>query len=265
MLMWADYLGLSLCIIGSVLVLITGDVKNDQSVTPNQNVHNVFLYNPGAITLTICLCITMIPLYLYLVWIEIYKPNFRNLSMIQDINQSNSNNDCDLIENGDNESDALLSLVSDNAKSQSSASIIMPRSPALIVRLTPYAYPFLSGCCSASVSLLVKCFVLLIKRSSNDIFLIFTWPVTYTIITAVLFCAISQLFWFNLGLKRYDASVQVPIFHITYTILSVLYGMTYFNEVSNLSVLSIIGFITGVIVICIGSFFLTWKMFHSWR
>jgi hypothetical protein len=131
--------------------------------------------------------------------------------------------------------------------------------------VTPYVYPVLSGCCSSSVSLLVKCLIMIIRQSVSSHHYFFCLKETWIFLVLIIFCAASQLVWFNVGLKRYDASIQVPIFHITYTICAVLYGMAYFQEGSDLSLLSILGFILGVLITCVGSFFLTWRLFQSWR
>jgi hypothetical protein len=42
----------------------------------------------------------------------------------------------------------------------------------------------------------------------------------FTFIT--LFCAVSQIYWINLGLARYDALLQIPVFYVVWTLFDVI-------------------------------------------
>ncbi len=302
--MWSDYLGLGLCILGSILVLLTGDVHTHEQGKPIDEIFYTFLHDPAAITLTIGLCIILVPIYIYVVWVECVNPAcltlsdtgcsepllhsdsslIEVLSMSESINPledgtngQNASADVDRESSGiiyqdpeletlnDNSNHVKITVASDNDFRKPSNLSLSARKEAIIKHLTPYVYPLLAGCCSSSVSLLVKCFIALIRQSISAKITLLCIKETWIISLLIVFCATSQLVWFNIGLKRYDASIQVPMFHITYTICSVLYGMAYFEEGSELSGLCIAGFIIGVFITCIGSFFLTWKLFHSWR
>ena len=42
----------------------------------------------------------------------------------------------------------------------------------------------------------------------------------FTFIT--IFCAVSQIYWINLGLARYDALLQIPVFYVVWTLFDVI-------------------------------------------
>ncbi|KAI9328586.1 hypothetical protein DFJ73DRAFT_861625 [Zopfochytrium polystomum] len=55
---------------------------------------------------------------------------------------------------------------------------------------------------------------------------IYSWLITaVTVVTAV-----SQVYWINMGLQRYDALIQIPIFYVVWTLFDVIGGGVYFGE-----------------------------------
>jgi hypothetical protein len=69
----------------------------------------------------------------------------------------------------------------------------------------------------------------------------------FTFIT--ILCAISQIYWLNLGLARYDALLQLPVFFVVWTMFDVIGGGIYYDEFSGFKVHQFIFFISGIATI----------------
>lgn len=73
-------------------------------------------------------------------------------------------------------------------------------------------------------------------------------------------CTLLQIYWLNRALKHFDALVVVPIFHMTWTILSILTAGIYFQDFETYSNAQLRYFLFGIIVIFSGSIFLGLKI-----
>lgn len=69
-------------------------------------------------------------------------------------------------------------------------------------------------------------------------------------------CTLLQIYWLNRALKHYDALLVVPIFHISWTILSILTAGIYFQDFDHYTATQYRNFLIGVVVIFCGSIFL---------
>lgn len=79
--------------------------------------------------------------------------------------------------------------------------------------------------------------------------------------TMTLFiCTFGQIYWINRAFKHFDALIVIPIFHLTWSILSILTAGIYFQDFSSYSNLQIKKFIIGVGIIFCGSIFLGLKI-----
>ncbi|KAF9762271.1 putative magnesium transporter NIPA8 [Nosema granulosis] len=84
----------------------------------------------------------------------------------------------------------------------------------------------------------------------------FTSSVTYIFIVGLVVCTFGQIYWLNRALRRYDALLVVPLFHISWTILSIFTAGIYFQEFEHYSRSQFTNFILGIGIIFIGSLFL---------
>lgn len=72
----------------------------------------------------------------------------------------------------------------------------------------------------------------------------------FTFIT--LSTAVSQVYWINMGLARYDALIQIPVYFVVWTIFDVVGGGVYYNEFANYTTVRFVLFIMGIVIIFIG-------------
>jgi hypothetical protein len=72
----------------------------------------------------------------------------------------------------------------------------------------------------------------------------------FTLIT--LFTAVSQIYWINNGLARYDALIQIPVFYVMWTLFDVVGGGIYYDEFRGFTPLQFILFCFGIVVIFSG-------------
>jgi surface polysaccharide O-acyltransferase-like enzyme len=80
----------------------------------------------------------------------------------------------------------------------------------------------------------------------------------FTVIT--LFTAVSQIYWINNGLARYDALIQIPVFYVSWTLFDVVGGGIYYEEFRGFSVHQFILFCLGIVVIFCGVFVLAGRL-----
>ncbi|KAJ3027654.1 NIPA-like protein 3, partial [Rhizophlyctis rosea] len=94
----------------------------------------------------------------------------------------------------------------------------------------PFAYASLGGlmatitvlCAKATIHLLTTTFFEGDNQYNNG----FAWLITgVTILTAF-----NQVYWINMGLQRYDALLQIPVFYTVWTLFDVIGGGVYFDE-----------------------------------
>jgi putative Mn2+ efflux pump MntP len=63
-----------------------------------------------------------------------------------------------------------------------------------------------------------------------------------------------------MGLKFYDALLQVPVFYVIYTICGVVAGGVYFQEFKSFDVEKAAGFFSGILCIFVGVAFLAGRL-----
>ncbi|WUR04871.1 putative magnesium transporter [Vairimorpha necatrix] len=91
----------------------------------------------------------------------------------------------------------------------------------------------------------------------------FKYFVTYVFIGGLVLCTFGQIYWLNRGLKRYDALLVVPIFHITWSILSIVTAGIYFQEFEHYDWSQFRNFFIGLGIIFIGSMFLSTRIINK--
>nr|AHW68400.1 putative nucleotide-sugar transporter [Nosema pernyi] len=89
--------------------------------------------------------------------------------------------------------------------------------------------------------------------------------VTYIFILGLIICTFGQIYWLNRALRRYDALLVVPLFHITWTILSIFTAGIYFQEFEYYSKVQFTNFLIGIGLIFLGSMFLASRITNKNR
>ncbi|EPR80014.1 hypothetical protein SLOPH_2238 [Spraguea lophii 42_110] len=91
----------------------------------------------------------------------------------------------------------------------------------------------------------------------------FLTGITYIFLTLIVICTVLQIYWINRALRHYDALIVVPIFHMTWTLLSITTAGIYFHDFENFTANQYQGFITGIIIIFSGSCFLAGRIMNK--
>ncbi|KAI5159899.1 magnesium transporter [Nematocida ausubeli] len=122
-----------------------------------------------------------------------------------------------------------------------------------------FAYIGVSACIASFTTLFAKSFGVLISITmggNNQFF----GPGPYLFGSLVFLCTVGQIYWLNRALKRYDALLVIPVFHIMWTLLSVTTAGIYFKDFSMFTSSQFKNFLAGLVTIFIGSGFLTFRM-----
>lgn len=117
------------------------------------------------------------------------------------------------------------------------------------------AYVCLSSFIASFTTLSVKSLGEMIDRTvaGDNQFIFLT---TYVFIMALVVCTFFQIYWLNRALRHYDALLVIPMFHVTWTLLSIFTAGIYFQEFEQYTSYQLKVFIFGVGTIFIGSIFL---------
>ncbi|KAJ3104583.1 hypothetical protein HDU97_009095 [Phlyctochytrium planicorne] len=122
--------------------------------------------------------------------------------------------------------------------------------------ILPFSYASLGGLMGTLTVLFAKATVHLLTSSlfegENQYNELFAWVITgVTVVTAV-----SQIYWINMGLQRYDALLQIPVYYVVWTVFDVVGGGVYFNEFEGFNARQYGLFVMAVGIIFIGVFVL---------
>ncbi|TPX45616.1 hypothetical protein SeLEV6574_g03766 [Synchytrium endobioticum] len=127
----------------------------------------------------------------------------------------------------------------------------MPLSSPWVVIALPFAYASLGGLMGTITVLFAKSTSYLLNISfggNNQYNNFFAFLITgITIVTAV-----AQVYWINMGLQRYDALLQIPVYFVVWTLFDVIGGGIYFNEFKGFTPKQYGLFIMGVSIIFAG-------------
>ncbi|KAJ3344552.1 NIPA-like protein 3, partial [Kappamyces sp. JEL0680] len=85
----------------------------------------------------------------------------------------------------------------------------------------PFSYASLGGLMATLLTLFAKATIYLLTTSFQGQNQFTSFP-AYLFTAITLFCAISQIYWINLGLARYDALLQIPVFYVVWTLFDVI-------------------------------------------
>jgi magnesium transporter len=117
------------------------------------------------------------------------------------------------------------------------------------------AYVLLSSFIASFTTLSIKSLSEMIDKTiaGDNQFIFLT---TYLFIVTLAMCTFLQIYWLNRALRYYDALIVIPIFHVSWTLLSITTAGIYFQEFEYYTAYQVKVFVAGVLVIFVGSFFL---------
>ncbi|KAJ3407210.1 hypothetical protein HDU80_009354 [Chytriomyces hyalinus] len=119
----------------------------------------------------------------------------------------------------------------------------------------PISYAALGGLMGTTTTLFAKSTIHLLTNSflgDNQFNSIYSWM----ILGVTVFTAFAQVYWINMGLQRYDALLQIPVFFVVWTLFDVVGGGVYFDEFSGFTPRQYGLFILAIGVIFFGVFVL---------
>lgn len=122
------------------------------------------------------------------------------------------------------------------------------------------SYALISGILSAHSLLVAKSAVELLVRTIVDHNNQFNRFQSWLILVALLFFALTQLYYLHLGLLFCSTSVLYPFVFCIYNIIAILDGLIYFQQASRLSPLHA-GFVAlGTVILLCGVLSLSWRL-----
>lgn len=121
-------------------------------------------------------------------------------------------------------------------------------------------YALISGILSAHSLLMAKSAVELIVRTVVDHINQFNRFESWLILLALLFFALSQLYYLHLGLRLCSTSVLYPFVFCIYNVVAILDGLIYFQQASLLSGLDAGLVALGTVILLAGVLALSWRL-----
>lgn len=122
------------------------------------------------------------------------------------------------------------------------------------------AYALISGILSAHSLLVAKSAVELLVRTVVDHVNQFSSYQSWLILLALIFFALSQLYYLHQGLRLCSTSVLYPFVFCIYNIVAILDGLIYFHQTSRLSTLHGCLIALGTVVLLSGVLALSWRL-----
>jgi hypothetical protein len=125
-----------------------------------------------------------------------------------------------------------------------------------VFRYHRISYAAVSGIFGAQSVLFARTVDLLFVGSTRGGRIFLAYPGTYMVVFSLVACIFLQIYWLNQGLARFESLYNVPIFTSTWIVGTVLGGGIFYGEFSQFSVAQAILFPLGIILCCVGVFFL---------
>jgi Magnesium transporter NIPA len=122
------------------------------------------------------------------------------------------------------------------------------------------AYALISGILSAHSLLVAKSAVELLVRTIVDHVNQFNSYQSWLILLALVFFALSQLYYLHQGLRLCSTSVLYPFVFCIYNIIAILDGLIYFHQTSRLSILHGCLIALGTLILLSGVLALSWRL-----
>lgn len=125
------------------------------------------------------------------------------------------------------------------------------------------SYALISGILSAHSLLMAKSAVELIVRTVADHINQFNRFESWLILLALLFFALTQLYYLHLGLRLCSTSVLYPFVFCIYNVIAILDGLIYFQQASLLTHLDAGLVALGTVILLAGVLALSWRLDDS--
>lgn len=135
-----------------------------------------------------------------------------------------------------------------------------PKHPDRLQLLRGALYGVICGILSAHSLLMAKSAVEIFVRGFSDHWKDLRQYQSWVIVGCFLFFAITQLYFLNCGLHLCSTSVIYPLIFCIYNIITIMNGLIYFQQASNLSILHYFMVALGTLLILGGVVCLSWRL-----
>ena len=122
------------------------------------------------------------------------------------------------------------------------------------------SYALVSGILAAHSLLVAKSAVELLVRTVVDHVNQFKSYQSWLILLALIFFALSQLYYLHKGLRLCSTSILYPFVFCIYNVVAILDGLIYFRKVSRLSILHGCLVVLGTVILLSGVLTLSWRL-----
>ncbi|KAG0284531.1 hypothetical protein BGZ96_011114 [Linnemannia gamsii] len=129
---------------------------------------------------------------------------------------------------------------------------LIRRNSPLLRFCLPLSYAALGGMMASYTVLFAKSLINLLVTSIFDGQNQFTSVLAWVILVVTVVTAVSQVYWINMGLKKYDALLQVPVFFTIWVLLDIIGGGIYYDEFSGFTATKYVLFCLGVLTVFFG-------------
>lgn len=96
------------------------------------------------------------------------------------------------------------------------------------------AYPVFAAGIASCTTLFAKCAIELVKASVNG-YPAFTHVETYMLLAAVPVFGVTQIYFLNIGMQRFDQLLVIPLFVITLELFNIIGGGIFFQGMPTLA------------------------------
>ncbi|KAF9187405.1 hypothetical protein BGZ51_001311 [Haplosporangium sp. Z 767] len=129
---------------------------------------------------------------------------------------------------------------------------LIRRNSPLLRFCLPLSYAALGGMMASYTVLFAKSLINLLVTSIFEGQNQFTSFVAWVILIVTVVTAVSQVYWINMGLKKYDALLQVPVFFTIWVLLDIIGGGIYYDEFKGFTSKKYVLFCLGVLIVFFG-------------
>ncbi|KAF9977821.1 hypothetical protein BGZ73_004734 [Actinomortierella ambigua] len=137
--------------------------------------------------------------------------------------------------------------------------LIRRNSPMLRFFL-PLSYAAMGGLMASITVLFAKSLINLLVTSIFEHNNQFDSGLSWVILIVTVVTAVSQVYWINMGLKKYDALLQVPVFFTIWVLLDIIGGGIYYGEFKGFTAKKYVMFCLGVLIVFTGVGFLAKRL-----
>jgi len=128
-------------------------------------------------------------------------------------------------------------------------------------RFLGVAYAILGGMIGSITALTAKAFLEMMKESFSEENQ-FLSPAPYLCFLLVLVLGGTQIHFLNMGLRRFDQLLTVPVFIVSITIFSSAIGIIFFQEYDQFTALQLVFFSISMSLTWIGIALIAWGQFN---